>query len=173
MRWEARGCAATAWWGAASSICPKQHAAFLHSSHLAFSPSALLKSRWYSHSIVLIWLQLSQQTILSFVFSWESYLISECVIEHFSCVLVSYWLYLLESPCVVVVDELDCDIVAVLTLPPEVFLTIYLYTLIYYIYLCISQLLYNIGTVGWSYRIHWLHLCRGVRLFHKVSRIWH
>ena len=46
--------------GAASRTCSKQHAAWLCSSYLAFSSITSLKSRWWSHTLVLTWLQLGR-----------------------------------------------------------------------------------------------------------------
>ena len=41
-----------------SRICSKQHAASLFSARLVFSLGTLLKSRWFSHIVVLTRLQL-------------------------------------------------------------------------------------------------------------------
>ena len=45
-------------------ICSKQHAASLCCSYLAFSQGALLKSKWYSHTLVLIQFQLGHSLSL-------------------------------------------------------------------------------------------------------------
>ena len=47
---------------------------------------------------------------------------------------------------------------------------------IHWLHLCrgvrLSQRV-SCGPVGWGCRIHWLHLCRGVRLSQQVSWIWY
>ena len=38
-----------------------------------------------------------------------------------------------------------------------------------YVIITIFMILYMLGPIGWGCRIHWLHLCRGIRLLHQVS----
>ena len=64
VRWEASGNTSAVLRGIALSICSKQCLAFLCSSHLAFSRSILLESRWCSHSGVSTWPQLGRNPVL-------------------------------------------------------------------------------------------------------------
>ena len=63
LRWEASGCTAAVLLSAAFMIFSKWYPSFLCSSHLTFSPSVLLKSRWCSHTIVPTWLQLGKNQL--------------------------------------------------------------------------------------------------------------
>ena len=45
--------------------------------------------------------------------------------------------------------------------------------LIVEVFVTLVKFLEPFGPVGWGYRIHWLHLCRGVRLPQWVSCMWH
>ena len=51
-RWMVSCCRAAALWGAASKICSKQHAVFLGSSCVTFSPGVSLKSKQCNHTVV-------------------------------------------------------------------------------------------------------------------------
>ena len=64
MRWVVSGCTNAVWWYTLTQICTKRHTVFLCSSHLAFSPKALLKSRWCSHTTVLTLLLLERISVL-------------------------------------------------------------------------------------------------------------
>ena len=46
LKWKTGGCTVAVFWVADSWSCSRQHAAFLHCSHLAFSHGVLLTSVW-------------------------------------------------------------------------------------------------------------------------------
>ena len=69
VRWEARGCIAAVLKGAAAKIYSKWQAESLCSYRLAFSPSALVKYRWCSHTIVLTQLHTASK-YSHFIFSY-------------------------------------------------------------------------------------------------------
>ena len=64
VRWEASDHTLAVLWSAASRMCSKQHAAFSCISHLASSPNISLKSKRWSHIIILTWLQFVKQFIV-------------------------------------------------------------------------------------------------------------
>ena len=63
MRWEVRAHTPAVLLGAASRICSEQVTAYLCNSHLAFSVSILLKSKWCNHTVILTQLQLEKISI--------------------------------------------------------------------------------------------------------------
>ena len=64
MRWVVSGCTAADLLAVASRSCSKQHLAFLHCSHLDFSPCILLVSIWCIHSVVLTQKKIERNPIL-------------------------------------------------------------------------------------------------------------
>ena len=64
MRWEVSSCKAVILLRAILRICSKQHAAFLCSFYLAFSPGVLFVSKWCNYAVVLTQLQFERIPIL-------------------------------------------------------------------------------------------------------------
>ena len=73
VRWEVSGCTTAVLLDFTSSICSKQHAASFCSSHLAFSPSASLKTKWCNSILVLTQILLERIPVL-FYQRWLDFL---------------------------------------------------------------------------------------------------